>query len=208
MLAFDIDGIVINSADLMLEKFNELYGTDLKKEDWTTYEFEKAFNYPRKMLLDAFRKAIEETEEAPIFYDGAVETLKLIDSTQPEPVLFVTNREEPWANIAKKQIEAAIDSEIEINYRTKYPLNNRISKTQRLLKLGVTNFVEDDPTWWEDYINEGIWVSTFKRRYNIAEIERLDKEKYVYNCAGRFMVYEDWYEFKERFEGIRVYKWA
>ena len=64
MIAFDIDGIILNTSGLMIEKYNELYGTNIKVEDWTIYEFEKCFNLPRENLLTAFRQAVVDTKES------------------------------------------------------------------------------------------------------------------------------------------------
>jgi hypothetical protein len=189
MLALDIDGVVLNTAGLMLNKFNELFGTNLKEEDWVTYEFEKNFNYPRTKIIQAFRAAIEETIDSPMFYDGAVETLQELSSLNENPLLFVTNREAQWAEIAKRQIETAIGKEIYINHRANYPINNRISKTQRLINLGVTHFLEDDDTWWEDYAKEGIHILTFRRTYNQTGINKLQSKISL-------KVYEDWEEFR------------
>jgi hypothetical protein len=198
MVAFDVDGILLNTAPITIDKFNELYDTSLKIEDWTTYKFERCFNYTTEMNINAFRKAIEETKDNPPFYPGAVKALKFFVKEYPDnPLTIVTGREKKWAMIAKGQIEQAVDTEIVLDYydrtyREKQTDKNYIStgKLNALLGLGIKVFFEDDPRFWKHYINNEIIVYTFNRLYNQKDIRNIllsdDKRRWG------LRVYDDW----------------
>ena len=111
MLAFDIDGIVLNTSDGAIKKFNEMNGTALRIEYWTQYSFEKCFNFPRALIKEAFELYIEESKDNPVFFDGAIETLKLCEKEFGK-LIFITNRQEKEAMIAKHQIEAALNTAV------------------------------------------------------------------------------------------------
>jgi len=191
MIAFDIDGIILNTSGLMVEKYNELYGTDIKVEDWTIYEFEKCFNLPRENLLKAFREAVVDTQDSPIFYEGAVEALRTYKNHYKSITpLFITNRRQEYAEIAKRQIETAIDTEVIVDYK----LNDLpVGKTERLKYFRVHIFYEDKPTYWKHYIDNGVNIRTFYRPYNTKEIEDLStKCNFI-----KFNAYKDWNEVLE-----------
>ena len=113
------------------------------------------------------------------------------------PLIIVTGREEKWAMSAKKQIEEAIGAEIILNhydrsYKEKEKDKNYIStgKLKALLNLGIDAFFEDDPRFWKHYIDNGITIYTFMRRYNRTDIGKIMLNDYDRRWALK--AYDNW----------------
>jgi hypothetical protein len=155
-IAFDIDGIVLDTAPWIIYKYNEIYGTNLIVENWNAYSFEESFGEPKEQVNLAFDELVKSTEIP--FMNGAIRSLKAIREKVQEPLVFVTTRGDWQAEIAKEQIERAIGSSI-------FVYSERINKIKpkkmsRLQELNVKFFVEDNATHWRDFIATGIYIGT------------------------------------------------
>jgi hypothetical protein len=184
---FDIDGIVLNTQQITLNKFNQLFSTNIRVENWITYNFEDCFNYPREMILEAFEKGIIENKDSPIFYPNAIDTLQFFADNIDSPITFVTNRRETWASIAEAQIKEHVQRDIIVNYKEAALEKQNIGKTDRLKSLGIEIFIEDDPSWWIEYLDNGIEVWTLERLYN-KEMVRYAQRSY----GDRFKCFLTW----------------
>jgi acid phosphatase class B len=169
-IAFDIDGIVFETAPHVLRKYNELYGTQYLIDDWTTYNFEECFNQPQEQISEAFDTLVS-TEDIP-FMRGAVRGLREFQEKVQDEIVFITTRGDWQAEIGKKKLEETLEMKVSVfseKHRKVQP-----KKMSTLQEVGVKFFVEDNSTHWKTYISSGIFIGTFILPYTkkaIAEME-------------------------------------
>lgn len=172
---FDIDGIVLDTQQIILNKFNQLFSTNIQIEDWITYDFKECFNYSTEMMIEAFEKGIIESKNSPIFYPSTIDTLQFFADNIDSPITFITNRRQNFASIARDQIKEYVQRDIIVNYKEDALDKQNIGKTDRLKSLGIEIFIEDDPSWWIEYLDNGIEVWTLERIYNKETIQYMQR---------------------------------
>jgi len=156
-IAFDLDGIVFDTAPHVIRKYNELYETSFQIEDWTVYSFEECFSQPQIQISKAFDELVS-TEDIP-FMRGAIRGLRTLHEKVQEPLVFVTTRGDWQAEIGKEQLEKALDCSVVV-YSEQHR-ETRPKKMSTLQEINAKFFVEDNTTHWKAFIASGIYIGTF-----------------------------------------------
>jgi hypothetical protein len=169
-IAFDLDGIVFDTAPCVIQKYNELYGTSFQIEDWTTYSFEECFGQPQEQINEAFDKLVS-SEDIP-FMRGAVRGLRALYEKVEKPLVFVTTRGDWQAEIGKEQLEKALEFPVVV-YSEKHR-EVRPKKMSTLQEIETKFFVEDNTTHWKTFIASGIYIGTFILPWTKHSIEEME----------------------------------
>lgn len=157
-IAFDVDGVVLNSIDVILEYINKVMGKRLAQSDLVSWELED-LGIDFKTLWDAVDYMYSQPLIEP--YDGAVEFLAGLFRHTREPLLFITGRREPAT--ALRQLAA-------LNWNSDPPeiivTGGSRNKSRFLDQHSVDFMVEDDVEHVEEYLGAGIKVGLMVRPWN------------------------------------------
>jgi hypothetical protein len=157
-IAFDVDGVVIKSIDLILEHINKVTDRNLTTDDLATWDLE-----PLGIEPTTLRDAVEYMYAEPMIepYNSAVHVLSKIYHATGEPLLFITGRPNP--KTALRHLEAL-------------PWNPTIpemivtggdrDKRLYLAERQVDFMVEDDTLHLGAYLSEGIGVGLMVQPWN------------------------------------------
>ncbi|AFM25532.1 5' nucleotidase, NT5C type [Desulfomonile tiedjei] len=157
-IAFDVDGVVLRSIEVILERVNALTGRNLQPSDLKSWELEPLgldFNVLNDAVTYMFaRKKIEP-------YAGAVLTLSRLYKQLNSPLLFITGRHAP--ETALRQLEA-------LPWNPTVPemivIGGNRDKRSFLADHAVDFIVEDDPAHLQDYLDMGIGVGLMVQPWN------------------------------------------
>ena len=157
-IAFDVDGVVLNSIEVILEHINELTGKHLTTSDLLDWELER-LGVDIKTLWRAVEYMYRQPRIDP--YYGALEALSRIYAETGEPLLFITGRQDP--ETALRQLEA-----LEWNSRVPEMVvtGGTRDKLEYLIGHSVGFMVEDDVEHVESYMYSGIGVGLMVRPWN------------------------------------------
>jgi hypothetical protein len=157
-IAFDIDGVVLRSIDIILHHVNLSTGRNITPDDLLMWDLE-----PLGLDLDVLRAAVHfmYSQEAIQPYHGAVETLARIHRITGEPLLFITGRNDldaavrqlrclPWGCDVPEMIVTGGDRD----------------KRRYLRETGADFIIEDDVQYVEEYLDEGIGVGLMLQPWN------------------------------------------
>jgi len=178
-IAFDVDGVVLNSIEVILEHIGSITGRHIRIDELGTWDLE-AFGIDFKTLW----RAVEWMYKTPVIapYDGATRTLSRIHRETREPLLFITGRSDPQT--AERQLQA-------LNWNPTIPemvvTGGDRNKTQYLADHQVDFMVEDDVKHVQEYLNAGIRVGLMHRPWN---------KDYPQDVTKRFASWEEleaWY---------------
>jgi len=183
-IAFDVDGVVLKSIDVILTHINGKTGRNLTPDDLAAWDLE-----PLGIDLAALRAAVDHMYSLPRIehYEGAVRVLSTIHRISEEPLLFITGRLDP--DTARRQLEAL-------------PWNPTVPgmvvtggdryKLDHLHANRVDFIVEDDLKHVEEYLEAGFGVGLMLQPWNrntaIAVTERFrgwgELERWFVNVAA------------------------
>ncbi len=159
-IAFDVDGVVLNSIELILDRINEIKGTQLRPEKLFSWDLE-VHGLDMETLRTAVDHMYSQQYIAP--YDGAVEVLSEVHVIIGEPLLFITGRRSP--ETAEKQLQA-------LDWNGNRPemvvIGGNRDKREYLSEVGVDFIVEDDPEYLKEYVSMGVGVGLMVRPWNRA----------------------------------------
>ncbi|MEW6347712.1 MAG: hypothetical protein AB1646_01505 [Thermodesulfobacteriota bacterium] len=157
-IAFDVDGVVLNSIELILDCINEMKGTQLQPEKLFSWDLE-AHGLDMGTLRTAVDHMYSQRYIAP--YDGAVEVLSRVHGIIGEPLLFITGRSRPGT--AERQLQA-------LDWNGNPPemvvIGGNRDKREYLAHAEVDFIVEDDPEYLEEYVGMGVGVGLMLRPWN------------------------------------------
>ncbi len=157
-IAFDVDGVVLNSIELILDRINEKKGTALQPDQLFTWDLE-AQGLDFATLRDAVHHMYSQPYIGP--YEGAVEVLSRVHRVTGAPLLFITGRSDP--DSAEKQLRV-------LPWKGTPPemvvIGGNRDKRPYLSDVGVDFMIEDDPEYLKDYIDMGIGVGIMLRPWN------------------------------------------
>jgi uncharacterized HAD superfamily protein len=162
-VAFDIDGIVLDTATEIWERVTSELGIKKPIEEWTKYSIEETLGIDIKELRPIYEPVLKRTD-IPLLY-FAKEALQWFFGHTNEPLLFITARRPQFVGSAKRSIENALgDIPIEVVTCSvnQNPLEDIMgnSKVGLLKRHGIKFFVEDNPKYWKDYMDSGINIGT------------------------------------------------
>jgi hypothetical protein len=157
-IAFDVDGVVLKSIELILESINRVTGRNICPEDLSSWELEP-LGLDSRTLHDAVAYMYAQPRIEP--YDGAVESLSRIYRVYGRPLLFITGRSDP--DTARRQLEA-----LPWNPTVPEMIVTGGSRDKRtyLAKNAVDFLVEDDIKHIEDYVSNGFKVGLMLQPWN------------------------------------------
>lgn len=178
-VAFDIDGVVLRSIDLILDQINRMTGRNLTPDDLFAWDLG-----PLGLDLRTLHVAVEYmySQEHIEPYDGAMRVLSHFHRLSGEPLLFITGRSHP--ETALRQLEA-------LPWNPTVPemivTGGNRDKRHYLAETGADFIIEDDPEYIREYLAAGLGVGLmlqpWNRRSSIPVTERFtgwgDVEKWV-----------------------------
>lgn len=157
-VAFDIDGVVLRSIEVILDLINKHENRNLTPEDLSSWDLE-----PLGLRPSTLRDAVDHMYAQPHIepYDGAVKALSRIYRTSQEPLLFITGRADP--STAHRQLEA-------LPWNPTAPemivIGGNRDKRSYLAERNVDFIIEDDPKHLTDYLFLGMGVGLMLRPWN------------------------------------------
>ena len=157
-IAFDVDGVVLKSIDVILEYVNSKTGRDIKVDDLTTWDLE-----PLGLDLKTLWEAVDYMYATPRVepYGRALEVLSRIHHTTNQPLLFITGRADPQT--AKRHLEA-------LSWNSTMPemivCGGNRDKREYLIQNSVDFIIEDDVRHVDDYLKAGFGVGLMVRPWN------------------------------------------
>ena len=177
-IAFDVDGVVLDSIEVIIQYINKISGRQLVQQDLESWGLEH-LGVDYSTLWEAVEYMYEQPNIEP--YHKATEVLNSIYKDTGEPLLFITGRHDPES--ALRQLEA-----LEWN-PTPPPMFVTGGKRNKLKYLSdhlVDFIIEDDVEHVEEYVHSGIQVGLMVRPWNCNTTKPIS----------------------ERFEGWdQIYKW-
>ncbi|MGD9817781.1 MAG: hypothetical protein AB7V04_03680 [Desulfomonilaceae bacterium] len=157
-IAFDIDGVVLRSIEVILEHINESTGKTLGVNDLLTWDLE-----PLGLTRDTLWNSVDHMYRQDYIepYEGAEDVLWEIYELTGQPLLFITGRHDPTT--ARKQLES-------LNWPVRTPeiivTGGDRDKRLYLNETGANFIVEDDYLHVRDYLGLGIGVGLMVQPWN------------------------------------------
>lgn len=163
-IAFDIDGIILDTGTEIWNAVTKHLGVDYPIEHWTDYYIEKTLNVPIEKLRPVYEPILQRSD-LPLV-TGAKEVLnEFYDNTQ-EPILLITARRPQFVRQALESITAVVDVPFEIvgTSKDRERIDNQAGhdKTDYLKNHEIKTFIDDHPYSWEKYLHAGITVGTLE----------------------------------------------
>jgi hypothetical protein len=183
-IAFDIDGVVLNSIHVIIERINHLTGRAIRASDLFQWEIE-SLGLEMELVMDAVRWMYSRPAIEP--YEGAVDVLSRVHRETGEPLLFITGRHDPETGL--NQLRA-------LEWKGPAPemivVGGDRDKRRDITNHNVRFIVEDDVRHVPDYLAAGVGVGLMVRPWN---------QRYDAPVTERFFDWsqlEHWYFNKER----------
>lgn len=157
-IAFDIDGVVLRSIDIILHHVNMATGRNIMPDDLRMWDLA-----PLGLEMDVLRDAVDfmYAREAIQPYHGAVEALGRIHRSTGEPLLFITGRDD---------LDAAVRQLRSLPWDEGIPemivTGGSRDKRLYLRETGADFIIEDDVAYVEEYLDEGIGVGLMLQPWN------------------------------------------
>ena len=157
-IAFDIDGVVLKSIEIILDHINKVTGRCLIPDDLFCWDLE-----PLGLDLGTLRDAVNYMYSQKMIepYEGALKALSRIHRATGEPLLFITGRAMP--ETAQRQLEA-------LPWNPTVPemivTGGNRDKRHYLSREQVDFIVEDDVEYVKDYLDAGIGVGLMLQPWN------------------------------------------
>lgn len=197
-IAFDLDGIVLDTATEMWAAFMKHLKLDWPISRWTDYDAESILGIPTKQLRPLYEPILarHDLPEVP----GAGQALNNLFHKYDEPLLFVTARRKQFKEAAIDSLRNIIDLDVEFEIVFMDEVcedEYRKNKVDILKQYGVKLFVEDNWMHWEEYIDSGIQIVTLDWPWTIGRVIDLKQKgktvichpnwKYLYSHLDTFM---------------------
>lgn len=157
-IAFDVDGVVIRSIDLILEHINKVTDRSLTPDDLAMWDLE-----PLGIDTATLRDAVDYMYAQHVIepYNAAVQVLSKIYHATGEPLLFITGRPNP--KTALRHLEA-------LPWNPAVPemivTGGDRDKRLYLAENKVDFIVEDDILHLGAYLSKGIGVGLMLQPWN------------------------------------------
>jgi len=157
-IAFDVDGVVLQSIDIILDHINNVTGRKIPAASLLTWDLEPLGLHPA-LLRDAVDYMYSVMAIDP--YDGAVDTLEKVHEITRSPLLFITGRSD--LESAKRQLES-------LPWTQKVPemvvTGGSRDKRVYLRETRAEFIIEDDELHLRDYLSDGIGVGLMIQPWN------------------------------------------
>jgi hypothetical protein len=182
-IAFDVDGVVLRSIDVILDYINRVANRDLRVDDLTAWDLE-----PLDIDVRTLHAAVEHLYAQPCIenYAGSVEVLSRVYQTTGEPLLFITGRADP--ETALRQLQA-------LPWNPTVPemvvTGGNRDKRAYLVERAVDFIVEDDPVFLQAYLEAGFGVGLMLRPWNRQAALKVTRR------------FEGWHDVEAWFRGLQ-----
>ncbi len=157
-IAFDIDGVVLRSIDVILDHINESTGSGLKPDDLTGWDLEP-LGLSVETLRESARHMFSQDYIEP--YEGAITVLSEIYDRTKEPLLFITGRNDPGT--ARRQLESL---DWPVGTPEMIVTGGDRDKRFFLKETGANFIIEDDELHLMDYMANGVCVGLMVQPWN------------------------------------------
>jgi len=190
-VAFDIDGIVLDTATEMWKAITNHLELPWSLDRWIHYDIGKIVGVPTKDLRHVYEPVLYNHSLPPI--EGAVDALRNLYENYQKPLLFITSRRAEFKQSAINSLHQALGSRVKFEVLCTgdiYEEEFRNDKLDLLKEYKVKMFVEDNYLYWEKYIDAHIHVVTLKWPWTMRPyLEVRDKGK-------RMQMFADWFMLK------------
>lgn len=157
-IAFDVDGVVLRSIEVILAHINKVTNRHIKPTDLAGWDLEP-LGLDERMLWDAVRQMYSQPKIEP--YSDAMRVLSKVHREKGSPLLFITGRSDPTT--ALRQLQA-------LPWNPTMPemivVGGNRDKRQYLAEQSVDFIIEDDTAYLQDYLNLGIGVGLMVQPWN------------------------------------------
>lgn len=157
-IAFDVDGVVLNSIEIILDHMAMATGKTFSPHTLVSWELEE-LGVDAATIWSAIDHLFSLPKVEP--YDGAVESLSRIYHAIGEPLVFITGRGDPGT--ARRQMEA-------LHWPSGMPemivTGGDRDKRPYIAREGIDFLIEDDPYYVKEYLEAGIGVGLMLRPWN------------------------------------------
>lgn len=203
-VAFDIDGIVLDTATEMWKAIMSHLGLSWPLSKWTHYEIGKIVGVPTRTLRPVYEPVLRRHSLPPV--EGAVEGLRKLYQTYQKPLLFITSRRAEFKQPATNSLRQALGPEVKFEVLCTGDVHEdeyRNNKIDLLKDYKVGMFVEDNYLYWETYIDADIHIITLKWPWTMRPyLEVRDKGK-------KMQMFADWgsmYPYINQWLSLRNYR--
>lgn len=177
-IAFDVDGVVLQSIDVILDYVNVKQGRNLQVNDLTGWDLEP-IGLDMQTLIEAADFMYSQEFIHP--YPGAVEVLEFIHEITGEPLLFITGRRRP---------ETALRQLQQLPWKKTRPkmvvTGGDRDKRSYLQETSTAFIIEDDTKYLQDYLNAGIGVGLMIQPWNRHSLIPVTKRFHGWNDIDRW----------------------
>jgi uncharacterized HAD superfamily protein len=181
-VAFDIDGIVLDTATEMWNAITSHLELPWSLDKWIHYDIGKIVGVPTSKLRVVYEPVLYNHALPPV--NGAVEALCGLYESYKKPLLFITSRRAQFKQAAINSIKQALGPKVKFEVLCTgdiYEDEFRNDKLDLLKEYKVEMFVEDNYLYWEKYIDARIHVVTLKWPWTkLPYLEMRDKGKRMY----------------------------
>jgi hypothetical protein len=157
-IAFDVDGVVLRSIDVIIDHINQTRGSNITPDDLEMWDLD-----PLGIDVETLRAAVRHMYVQPRIehYRGAVRVLSRIFGCIREPLLFITGRPDPGT--AHQQLQA-------LPWKANVPemivTGGSRDKKRFIEETGADFIIEDDPCHLAEYLDQGIGVGLMLQPWN------------------------------------------
>ena len=168
IIGVDLDEILSDTLTSVLEFYNKLHGTSIKRDSFHTYNYWEIWGGTREKaieLMDQFYDTDGFLNIMPVY--GAFEALTKLKKLGFE-FCIVTGRSKNFEKETKEWIDINYPNIFsEIYFANTFSIDNSDQRKSAILKkLGIKTFIEDDPYHITDCLNMGIKVFTIDYPWN------------------------------------------
>jgi len=196
-IAFDIDGIVLDTATHIWEGVNKHFGLNRSIDEWTQYDIETIVDKSIDELRPVYEPILAKND-IPLV-DGAKQALQWLHAKFPEEaLLFITARRLQFKDSAVNSLRAGLGPDVpfEVICTMERHVEHRSVKLEILQEHGITFFIDDNPHYWKKYLDAGIKIGTLAWPWTKGEFN-----KDIYKYTDLIMFYS-WEEVLYHFEEI------
>lgn len=175
-IAFDIDGIVLDTATHIWKAVMEHLNQDWPLDMWAYYDIEHVVGVPT-VELRPFYEPVLEREDLPMV-EGAGAVLQWLHAQFPEEeLLFITSRRPQFKDSAVASIRKGIGPKIPFKVvcttETDKEFEYRNDKLATLQEHGIEFYMEDNPMYWTKYMDNNITIATLHWPWTIGDYKKL-----------------------------------
>jgi uncharacterized HAD superfamily protein len=197
-VAFDIDGIVLDTATEMWKVITSHLELPWSINKWTKYDIGEIVGVPTSSLRHVYEPVLYNHALPPV--EGATEALRSLYTLYKKPLLFITSRraqfKQPAINSIKQVLGPSVKFEVLCTGDIYEDGQYRNNKLDLLKEYKVGMFVEDNYLYWETYIDSHIHIATLKWPWTMRQyLEVRDKGKIMRMFANWPQLYsyiEEW----------------